>query len=175
MKDKTLLPYLAMLLTAVLLVLCFLLPYGTAKQERRQWLKDVGDTVVNAKNGLSGNDLVRMSLWEYAKLCRINIQNGVDRQACMTRLTVIAALAVFSLLTALVSGLRKPIAAIVFSSLALLTAFVLSEDFAWNQIVPGKAYDRGLAHVLLYVLPLLIIAAALWMMIVKNRPASEEQ
>lgn len=174
MKNKLLLPYLAMLLAAVLLVLCILLPYGTAKQERRQWLEAAGDTVVNARNGFTGTELVRMSLIEYAKLNRINIQNGVDRHESMTRLIVIAALAVFCLLTALFAVLKKSTAVIVFASVTLLIAFLLSEDFAWNRIVPGNAYGRGAAHVLLYVLPLVIIAAALWMMIAENRSAKHE-
>lgn len=169
MKNKLLLPYLSMLLAAVLLVLCILLPYGTAKGEYRQWLEKIGDTVINRRFGLSGSDLVKMSLLEYAKLDWMNVQNSVERHASMLRLMLTGILAVFCLLTALFAVFRKPIAAIAFSLFTLLIAFILSESFAWNRIVPSEAYDRGAAYVLFYVLPLLVIAAALWLMIAKNR------
>lgn len=174
MKNKTLLPYLAMLLASVLLVLCLLLPYATSNRERRQWLKKIGDTVINARTGFSGNDYVRLSVWEYAKLSRANVQSGMDRQENMTRLVEIAALAACCLLTALFAALKKPIAAIVFSSLALPGAFVLSEDLAWNRIVPCEAYSRGLSYVLLYIVPLAVIAAALWLIVAQNRSAEKE-
>lgn len=175
MKNKTLLPYLAMLLAAVLLALCILLPYGSARQARRQHLEQIGDSVANRQANLSGNDLVRMSLLEYAKLSRINIQNGVETHSSAVRLALIASVGFFSLLTALFAARRKPGAAIAFSSVTLLVAFVLSEVFTWNRIVPSEAYGRGAAHILYGVLPLVVIAAALWLMIVKNRTANHEK
>lgn len=174
-ENKTLLPYLALLLAAVLLVLCFLLPYAKATEENREWLEEIGDKVVYEEINMDGNDMVKMSLLEYARVYRMFARDNIDKTGSMTRLVLIIVLAVFCLLTLLFAALKKPIAAIVFAAIDLLPAFLLSEEFSSAGIVPSSKYACGISHALFYLLPLIVIAAAIWLLIARKPKAVKEE
>ena len=88
------LPFIAMLLGALILAASFLLPFGTARKEYREWLSAAPDRVYDEELNMTRRDAINLSLIELARA--FGKAGNLDSSFSMG--TIIAA-AVFALLT----------------------------------------------------------------------------
>lgn len=113
-----------MLLGALILAASFLLPFGTARKEYREWLSAAPDRIYDEELNMTRRDAINLSLIELARA--FGKAGNLDSSFSMG--TIIAA-AVFALLTLLFAVLKKPIPAIVFTMLALGAFLLILKDF----------------------------------------------
>ena len=117
-RLKGSLPFIAMLLGALILAASFLLPFGTARKEYREWL------IYDEELNMTRRDAINLSLIELARA----FGKAGNSDSSFSMGTIIAA-AVFALLTLLFAVLKKPIPAIVFTMLALGAFLLILKDF----------------------------------------------
>ena len=118
-RLKGSLPFIAMLLGALILAASFLLPFGTARKEYREWLSAAPDRVYDEELNMTRRDAINLSLIELARA--FGKAGNLDSSFSMG--TIIA------LLTLLFAVLKKPIPAIVFTMLALGAFLLILKDF----------------------------------------------
>ena len=116
-RLKGSLPFIAMLLGALILAASFLLPFGTARKEYREWLSAAPDRVYDEELNMTRRGAINLSLIELARA--FGKAGNLDSSFSMG--TIIAA-AAFALLTLL-------FAAIVFTMLALGAFLLILKDF----------------------------------------------
>lgn len=113
-----------MLLGALILAASFLLPFGTARKEYREWLSAAPDRIYDEELNMTRRGAINLSLIELARA--FGKAGNLDSSFSMG--TIIAA-AAFALLTLLFAVLKKPIPAIVFTMLALGAFLLILKDF----------------------------------------------
>ena len=135
-RLKGSLPFIAMLLGALILAASFLLPFGTARKEYREWLSAAPDRVYDEELNMTRRGAINLSLIELARAfgrsLRSSIKSGFHKASTAiidSNITTIIAAAVFALLTLLFAVLKKPIPAIVFTMLALGAFLLILKDF----------------------------------------------
>ena len=137
-RLKGSLPFIAMLLGALILAASFLLPFGTARKEYREWLSAAPDRIYDEELNMTRRGAINLSLIELARA--FGKAGNLDSSFSMG--TIIAA-AVFALLTLLFAVLKKPIPAIVFTMLAL-GAFLKDFDLR-GTFSESSSYKLGCA------------------------------
>lgn len=90
-----------------------------------------------------------------------------DGSTGMLYVGMVAAIAVFALLTVLFSVLKKPVAVIVFSILSFVVFLVQNWDYTDRGIVPTESYEWGIGHTIFFIAFFLVIAGAVWMLVNK--------
>ena len=133
-RLKGSLPFIAMLLGALILAASFLLPFGTARKEYREWLSAAPDRIYDEELNMTRRGAINLSLIELARA--FGKAGNLDSSFSMG--TIIAA-AVFALLTLLFAVLKKPIPAIVFTMLALGAFLLILKDFESSNYKLGCA------------------------------------
>lgn len=123
-RLKGSLPFIAMLLGALILAASFLLPFGTARKEYREWLSAAPDRIYDEELNMTRRGAINLSLIELARA----FGKAGNLGSSFSMGTIIAA-AVFALLTLLFAVLKKPIPAIVFTMLALGAFLLILKDF----------------------------------------------
>ena len=133
LPAKQLIPYVLLVVGAVAMAVSFFLPFASAKGDYAEYLKQYGDRVYTAEAGLHNKDVVGLSLLTFLRIYIAGLQSGkllggmyLEAVICITLMAVIA---VSSLLILLFGVLKKPIAAIVFSVLAVVAFYALRWDF----------------------------------------------
>ena len=134
-RLKGSLPFIAMLLGALILAASFLLPFGTARKEYREWLSAAPDRIYDEELNMTRRGAINLSLIELARA--FGKAGNLDSSFSMG--TIIAA-AVFALLTLLFAVLKKPIPAIVFTMLALGAFLLIRGTFS-----ESSSYKLGCA------------------------------
>lgn len=76
-RLKGSLPFIAMLLGALILAASFLLPFGTARKEYREWLSAAPDRIYDEELNMTRRGAINLSLIE---LCTRIRQSGQFRQ-----------------------------------------------------------------------------------------------
>ena len=129
LPAKQLIPYVLLVVGAVAMAVSFFLPFASAKGDYAEYLKQYGDRVYTAEAGLHNKDVVGLSLLTFLRIYIAGLQSGkllgymyMEAVICITLMAVIA---VSSLLILLFGVLKKPIAAIVFSVLAVVAFYAL--------------------------------------------------
>lgn len=141
-RLKGSLPFIAMLLGALILAASFLLPFGTARKEYREWLSAAPDRIYDEELNMTRRGAINLSLIELERA--FGKAGNLDSSFSMG--TIIAA-AVFALLTLLFAVLKKPIPAIVFTMLALGAFLLILKDFDLAVHFPKAAAISSAAHV----------------------------
>lgn len=90
-------------------------------------------------------------------------------------ITLMAAIAVASLLVLLFGLLKKPIAAIVFSVLATVAFYALRWDSDDRGVLPSSQYRYGIAEYLYSIAFIVVIAGAIWFMVSRHIAKTVQQ
>lgn len=162
-------PFLMVLIGAVLLLATLFMPYATATREHKERLLSHPDYVVIPELGMTNKGAVHMSLVDYTRVYGVAIGQGRQKEVAVAGIVIILAFAVFSALTLLMSICKRPIAIIVFEALALVAFQVIHFDFEDRGVIPSSSYQWGMANYLFYILELLILAGAVWMLVEKRK------
>lgn len=165
-RNGELAPFLVMVLAAVVLVASFFLPYASMTEEGRE-LASAAGSVYLEELGMSYGDMVDLSLMEYAKTYAT--MGGLYLVYVVLYIAAVA----LSAVTLLLAALKKPIGAIVFAALTFAASLLIRWDFSDRNVIPGSAYDWGIASWLYLVAAVVVIAAAIWMLVIRKRVKAE--
>lgn len=171
-KDK--LPFIAAILVAVLLIINFFLPYGCAKGAYRERLDEHSDVMYIDEIDMTAGEAKDISLCEYARIYSYAASetSGYAQGEGIIRLVLIILIAVFDLFIVLFCVLKKSVPIIVFSVLSFGASALLSYDLSDSRALPSSDYGCGIAHLFNYLLPILAIGVAVWLIIAKKQDAA---
>ena len=172
LPAKQLIPYVLLVVGAVAMAVSFFLPFASAKGDYAEYLKQYGDRVYTAEAGLHNKDVVGLSLLTFLRIYIAGLQSGkllggmyLEAVICITLMAVIA---VSSLLILLFGVLKKPIAAIVFSVLVVVAFYALRWDFDDRGVLPSSQYGYGIAEYIYPISFVVVVAGAIWFMVSRH-------
>lgn len=169
-NGKDLIPYIVMIVGAAVLVISFFLPYASMTAEYRSAYDGVtASSIFSSEVGMTLGDAFDLSLMEYAK-AYFNLGGVYVIYVVVYVITIL-----LSLLALLFSALKKPIAAIVFAALTFVINLVIRWDFADRSVITGDTYGWGIASWLYIVAAIVVIAAAIWMLVVRAKSKKAQQ
>lgn len=167
-KQKTLLPFVIALVSALLMLLCVFLPYSAATEERAEWIDKYPDTVVLEETNLTAADMKHISMAKYAHIYFTMSEELWHDSTVGILYIVLVALIGGGVVVAAVFVLgRKPIGCMIFGGLACVVFHLLNLDFIDRGVIPSDSYDWGIAHTLFPIAAVIMIASALWMLVMK--------
>lgn len=150
-KDKSFIPFIVTLVSAILIFATIFMPFVTAKDAYEDLAAAFGKE--------------NISICEYSDVAR----DGSDDETAYNTFFII--LTIFSLLTVLFTFLKKHIPTIIFSILSLII-YLLFVSFA-NEIDKiigdyGK-YEAGIAYYLLPIAIVITVVGSIYLMILKKK------
>lgn len=160
--------FIATVIASLMLIATLFLPFVSATESNRERLLKYPEYENIETAGLTNADLTDISLFEYVKVYSHMAKNDILRGVSIICLSIIAAFAVFSIMTLLFSILKKPIAIIIFNILAMLDFWAIRFDFSDRGVVPSQSYNWGVANYIVFVFGVLILAGAIVMLVGKK-------
>lgn len=167
-KKKIQTPFLVMLISTILLLTMVILPYASATDDYRYLLEYPDEDYVE-ETGMTNKNVVNISLIEYIRLYAEGINQGMDKATCIACIVIISLFALFSLIALILAICKKTVGVIVFDILAMLVFKLIHYDFEDRGVIPSSSYDWAFASFMPYVIGVIIIAAAVWFLIVKKQ------
>lgn len=165
-SKKLLIPFIATLVGALLIVLTLFLPYASATDETRQGLAMMSSMTVSEDGGITAGDLIDISLVELASIC-IKTDSLANEEDAMIFIILIAIISVFAILTVVFAIFKKPIAVIIFDILTLIVYFIFG--IGKETVGIGEMYDLGAAYYIFFVAVIITFVAAIWLLITKKQ------
>ncbi len=175
MKEtkKWLSPRLITVLGAILMLLMVFLPFASAEKEYKERLKKYEDKYYVKEIELTNGEAVHLSLVEFMRVyIHIAGEEGADTtsgQIGILCVVLISMYGVFALLTLVMALCRKPIGTILFNLLTMGVLWLIQFDFKERRIIPSNRYHGGIAYYLVYVVGVVIIVGAVWMLAEKRK------
>lgn len=165
--------FIATVIASLVLIATLFLPFASATESNREQLLKYPEYENMEIAGLTNADLTDISLFEYVKVYSYMAKNDISKAISIVCLSILAAFAVFSIMTLLFSILKKPIAIIIFNVLALLDFWIIRFDFSDRGVVPSQSYNWGIANYIVLVFGVLILAGAIAMFVGKKAKKKE--
>ncbi|MDD7267702.1 MAG: hypothetical protein SPL15_00535 [Lachnospiraceae bacterium] len=150
-EKKLLYPFWAMLLGSIMLVMTALMPMATASTEFREYLEANPNTVSDKLLDMPNKETINLSLIKLGKIYTKAMKIERVKAESITYLVIITVFIFFSLLSLLLSWLKKPIGTIVSGLLALATFILLKAEFTFRGIIPNNRYVWGFAPPIIYI------------------------
>ncbi len=172
-QKNTTIPALATILAALILVLCFFMPYGVAKGDFKSECKENSNEELYEDFSMTAGDIVNVSEYEYLRIYIHENSLGDADAENTVRIVLLSIIAVTSLLVLVFALFKKGIGAIIMSILNLLAAFAFKFDLKDCGIVPSDSYSYGIAPFLSIILAIGIIVAAVWLKICIKKAKTE--
>lgn len=174
--KKTSLPRLIAVAAALALVICLFLPFASAKDETRELLMVFPDEIMYQKLDMTAEDMVNVSMLEYVQMyMQLSDEFYVDEATGLLCTVLVVMFGLFALLCLLFAALKKPIPVIIFGILALGVFSLLKFDFTDRGAIPNAAYDWGYAVTVVYVAIIVLLVAAIWLIVAKNKEKNAQQ
>ena len=168
-SKKLLIPFIATLVGALLIVLTLFLPYASAADETRQGLEMMSSMPVSKDSGITAGDMIDISMVEFASLyIDIGDAGSGDEESVPIYVGMIALIGVFGLLAAVFALFKKPIAVIIFDILALAVFLLQNWDYTEREVI-GEAYNWGAAYYVFFVAAIITFVAAIWLLVTKKQ------
>lgn len=161
-------PRALMIVSALLLVAAFFLPWASADAEYREAARRVPDMWFIEEAGLTVDDATDLSLFEYADLYARAEQLGQPAEWAVYAPLMYAAV-VLSALALLLACVGKPIGAGVFAILTCVLSRLLVFDFTDRGVIPSSTHEWGAAPVVYLVGTACLVAAAIWFVVEARR------
>lgn len=154
-------PIIVAAVAAALMVVAYFLPYASANQEYRDTLMAQPDYVQSDELDMTNADIADVSLLEYARVYAAAGDLGASAAYTAIYLPLLIGAVVLPVLALLFALLRKPVAVIVFSVLAVALLQLLNWDFEDRLVVPSSTYDAGVARWVYLAAGVVAIACAI--------------
>lgn len=161
--SQQMLARVAMVAAAAVIVMAFFLPWSTAGEAFREGAQAVPETVFYEPTGMTVADAVDLSLFEYAQVYA-SMGSG-----WMVYAGIMYAVLGTSALALLLAALGRPIGSAVFAILAFAGSRLLVWDFGDRGILPNGTHDWGVAATVYVVAFVVLLAAAIWMFVLRRR------
>lgn len=164
-KSKTSIPFIACVIGAVLMFITIFLPYATATAEQAERFKAYPDEIVYEELDMTAKDMVNISMVEYAKVySKLSEEFWGDSLNGIIYVLMVALIGIFSLLSALFSLLKKPIAVMAFGLLAFGVFSLQCFDYKDRGVIPSSSYKWGAAYYIFYIALAVVIIGSAWML-----------
>ena len=175
-KGNTLIPLLIMIISSLIMLAAFFLPYASATKDYKASLERYSDEPFIEKIGINNDDVIHISLVEYARIYGYTASEGDSgvAEVSIVCLVVIAVCGVFTIMTLLFSILRKTIPVIVFDILAFCSFCLLAWDYSSRGVMPGRNYNCGISYYIFYICTVLILAGAIWRLVAMKKAAKQQ-
>lgn len=154
---------IVMVVVAALLVVAFFLPWASAEDEFREAAANAPETMFYEPTGMTVADAADLSLFEYAQV--YGSMGGTWRVYMVIMYIALAT----AIITLLFSSLGKPIAVAIFGIATFAISRLLVWDFGDRGILPNGTHDWGLAPNVYLVAVIVLVAAAIWLFLLKRR------
>ena len=174
-KKSLTIPFVVALVGVLLMIITMFLPYLSATDEMKSLITIAGDSAISSDSSLTANDLLDISMVEYAGMAIGEGESFGGSEEAIICLAVVIVIAVFTLLTALFTLLKKPIVIIVFDVLALLVYLLQGLVFKESGAVGTGAYNFGFGYYVFFAAVAVTLAGAIWLLVVKvsNKKAAK--
>lgn len=174
-KRRQRYPFLLMLVGSVVLLATLMMPFASATKEAKTYLLMDPDRMYAEELGMTNREAVNVSLVDYVRIYKVAVDQGIQKETAIAGMILIGVYALFSLLVLLFSALRKAIPVIVFDLLTLISFWLIHFDFKDRGVIPGGIYDWGIVNYLVYIIGVLILAGAVWLLVEKQKDKSRGQ
>lgn len=168
-QAKMRIPFIMTVILALLLAVTVFLPYAEATEEERENLMDAPDEIYISEIGMTRKEAVNLSLAEYGRVYMETAREGIHKGVSIACVTVILMFFGFSLLTLILALFKKPVGVMISDILALLVFRVIHFDFEDRGVIPSYAYDWGAAIPYAWVMGILVLGLAVWLLVTKIR------
>ena len=158
--DKRLISCIIALIGSIMLIATLFLPFASATEKYREQLEKFPDTMYAEEIGMTNKDAVNISLFEFGKIYSSTAAAQNAQAVSITCVVMISAFAIFALLSAIFSLLKKPIAIMIFNLL-------LKWDFNDRGVLPSSRYDCGMAQYFCYFGVAIVFVGAIIMLLIK--------
>lgn len=155
---------LVMVVAALGLVAAFFLPWASAGEDYREAAALAPDVMFYEPTELTVEGATDLSLFEYAQVYGTMI--GTDWEIYQYIMYTALGVAVVALVLAVFG---KPIGATMFGILTLVASRLLVWDFEDRGVLPNGTHDWGIAPVIYLVAAVVLIAASVWMFVLKRQ------
>ena len=164
-------PFFVTLIGSVLLLAMILLPYASAKENYKEYLKYAPNDYYIKEIKMTNAEAVHISMLEFGRIYMETArqEEGVYRGISIICIVLIASFAFFSLLTLLMSLLKKAIGIMICDVLALVIFSFMHFDFADRGVLPTDLYGWGIANYLTYIVGVAIAVGAIWLFVEKRK------
>lgn len=165
--DKRLISCIIALIGSIMLIATLFLPFASATEKYREQLEKFPDTMYAEEIGMTNKDAVNISLFEFGKIYSSTAAAQNAQAVSITCVVMISAFAIFALLSAIFSLLKKPVAIMIFNVLSLATFLLLKWDFNDRGVLPSSRYDCGMAQYFCYFGVAIVFVGAIIMLLIK--------
>lgn len=174
-KDHTIVPKILSAILAIILFASVFMPYSTATEKYKDIIKYIPDEITQAQIGLDSDDIINVSMVEYAKLYAENSDDYFDDEFFGFFYVFIAGfVALFSLLCLIAALTKKPILLIILDILLFLALAVQCWDYADRGVIPSRSYDWGFGFYVSFICVGLIFIFAIWLLVAKIKNKKEK-
>lgn len=163
-SNKTLLPFIVMLVGSLLLVTTLFLPYTSAVGDYAESLEAMPDMVVYDEADMTAADMTDVSMFDYVRIYGSMLDTY---SAGIINIVLVVIIGVFAVLDVLFSVLRKGVPVIVFSILGTIVFLIQNWDFTDRGVAPSVRYDWGIAYYVFFAAALITLAGAVFMVVCK--------
>jgi hypothetical protein len=170
MNEKNLkrIPEMMTVIGGILLLIMILLPFTSADKEYEEYLLKYKDNMYLEEINMTNEDVVNISLVEYWRIYLEAYNQGINEDVSITCMILIGLYVGMSLITLLISLDKKLKGIIVFDLLTMGIFQIIRCDMEDRGVV-GYSYEWGIASYLTYVIGIIILVGAIWMIIMKKK------
>ena len=168
--NKILIPFVAALVGAIIMLATVFLPYATATEDYAEVLGSYPDEIVYEELDMTAKDIMNISMVEYAIVYgNLSEQFWGDAAHGIMYVVLVALIGGFSLLAVLFAVLKKPIAVMIFDILAFGVFSLQNWDYTDRGVIPSSSYDWGAGYYIFYIAAVIVLVGAVWMLVTKIR------
>lgn len=160
---------IAMVVGALMLVAAFFLPWASAGDEFRDAAALAPDVVFYEPTGMTVSGATDISLMEYAQVYG---SMGGTWQVYMVIMYATVGVAAVTLVFA---AFGKPVPTAVFGIAAFAASRLLVWDFGDRGVLPSSTYDWGLAPAVYIVGFVVVLAASVWMFMLRRQEDKRQE
>ncbi len=168
-SNSAKIPFFITLIGAILLLAMTLLPYASAKDDYKEYLKSAPNDYYVSEIKMTNAAAVNISMLEYGRIYAETARQGVYREVSIICIVLIVLFAFFSLLTLLMSLLKKAIGIIIFDFLSLGIFWLMHFDYTDRGVLPTNSYGWGMVNYLTYIVGIAVAIGAVWLFVEKRK------
>ena len=168
-KDNTLVPRITAAIFAIILFASIFMPFTSATSKYKKTLRYIPDEITQMEFDLDSDDLIDVSMVEYAKIYGENGEEIFDDEFIgFIYVGIVGLVALFSLLCFVSALCKKPFLMIFLNILITLALGLLCFDFVDRNVAPSIYYDFGYGLYVSATCVVLIYIFAIWLFIGKR-------